>query len=243
MNTKKLSNPFFNIYMSSKGYYRAEVLRVCLRDAGLNGSVTRQIGNILQEQFKPENYREIGGVAYFRNNWLELEMVYPQKIQEVERSLDKFSHGDYSGLEELSLFASEAVDFHQEHHGKNILLNAIKFSFKAAYKKHRDDSQDLLLSESERRSWVDRYKELMSHYTIVPLHEHIDQYGFLGWFHIHPSGSGPSPADINFSSERDLPALVFSALPTYQKTGIGIHLLHLGKSELLYQGLLQSQKQ
>ncbi len=228
--------------MSTKGHYRAEILRVCLRDAGLTDSVTKQIENILQEQFKPENYREIGGVAYYKNDWLDLRTVHPPEIQEVEKALNKFSEGDYSGLERLSLFANSAVDFHQEHHGKNPLFNAIKLSFEAAYEKYKEDPQYLIFSENERTTWVNRYKKIMSHYTIVPLHEHNNQYGFLGWFHVHPSGNGPSPADINFNSD-DIPALVLSALPTYKKTGIEIHLIHFGKSELLYQGPLQAHKQ
>ncbi|MEK6809123.1 MAG: hypothetical protein AABY40_00455 [Nanoarchaeota archaeon] len=224
--------------MLTKGDFRAKALKICLRDAGLTESVTKQLDHILQEQFKPENYRELGGVAYFRNNWLELDLVHPPQIKEVEDSLVKFSQGDYSGLDSLSLFVNDAVDFHQKYHGEVILFNALRHYINAVYNKSKEDPNNLSLTEKERRNAIEIYKRLMKSYTVVPLDEHIDKPGFLGSFHVHPSGSKPSPADINSSSEDDLPALVFSALPTYPKTGISIYLLHLGNEELLYQGPL-----
>ena len=170
----------------TKGDHRAEALKICLRDAGLTESVTRQLDHILQEQFKPENYRELGGVAYFRNRWLELDLVHPPEILEVEDSLDKFSQEDYSGLEKLSLFAGVAINFHRQNHGKDFLFDALEYYLNAVYNKFREDPDHLLLPEDNRKSLVETYKKLMSNYTIVPTHEHINQPGFLGWFHVHP---------------------------------------------------------
>lgn len=229
--------------MNTKGHYRAEVLRICLRDAGLNKSVIQQIGCILQEQFKPENYMEISGIAYFRNNWLDLEIVHSPELLEVDNSLEKLSNGDYSGLEKLSLFANQAVDFHSEHHGENVFFDALKVYFDVAYKTFKEDPEHHFLREMDRKKMVELYKELSGFYTIVPVHEHIDKPGFLGWFHVHPRGTKPSPADINSSSNNDIPALLISALPTYLTTGLQIYLLHYGKTELLYHGSLQPAKE
>lgn len=226
----------------TRGKFQAEVLRICLKTEKITESVSKDLDDILQEQFKAENYREVSGVALFKDEWLSLEIVHYEGIKEVEEALDKFSRGDYSGLEKLSQFAAQAVDFHEKHHGHDSMLSAMKNVFRVASNVYAE-KLELPYTTERRKELVGKYNDyILGSYTIFPLIDYIDKKGFLGWFHVHARGTKPSPGDIADNRESDTPALVLSALPSYKETGIDIYLLHHGNVEHLYQGLVYPAK-
>lgn len=228
--------------MKTNGDYRAKALKVCITKIGLVPASVADLEKILEEQFKEQTCIEISGAVFYKNNCLSLEMIYAQQIQEVVEALKLFQEGDYSSLKTLSDFAAQATEFHEEHHGKNTFFNAIYLSFQAAYQASVKDHRKISLSEKERKEWTDMYKELLRHYTIVPIGEKLKQQGFLGSFHVHGNGSKPSPADIAESLKVGCPELVISATSDYQQSGIKLYLIHAGSFELLYQGPLKSKE-
>src|SRR3989344_8871858 len=88
---------------------RVESLKVYIQKIGLTDCLVSQLDHILAEQFRESTIREVAGSAFSREGKLELEIIKNSVMNNIEEAMFLFQRGDYSRIQELYQFASQAA--------------------------------------------------------------------------------------------------------------------------------------
>ncbi|GEM_PF-6396194 len=206
--------------------------------APLSAHIITQLTSILEEQDQEKS--EVGGAILQDQHGLELKVIKPLKVINLEKALAEFKEGKYDHSALLLNYLAETITnqkaYHSEKSREILFLNYLQEEIQLTSTKRSSlETRNEIIEDYQRyilgTSYPGELEELL-----------VNSPYFRGVFHVHYNGSEPSPADISNNKKLSIPSLVLSATPKYKEEVIKLYLIHAGSFELLYQGLLQSVK-
>ncbi len=202
-----------------------------------------EIDRVLQQQFKVDNFHEIGGSIFKKEDRLELRIVKSEITRGLDGALARFEHDNDDDAREtlyqhaLWVIGANGAYVDESNDDFRIMLGLAKYLLE------RKDS-----TPEKRAGILSFYKHYMlqTAYRFYDTELGMKEEGFLGMFHVHNDGSEPSPGDLK-ALQLNMISVVISAEPDYHQKGIALYVIHSGAPpdqgyETLYQGPLTPQK-
>lgn len=203
-----------------------------------------QVLGILKTQFEKDYCGEVGGSIFHQPTGLEFLLVRPKKFISLEEKLALFEAGEIADYNELASIAEPVVDNFSKKKAKNggefrfYILNEFYNALKSIIK---EPERVKKITPENRKEIIDCYKQffLNSRYPVSLSELEAPGKKLIGIFHVHPSGLGPSEEDLIANQKLLFPIGVVAGTNNYLTSGVRIHLIYSGKSNLLYEGPLR----
>lgn len=225
--------PSMNEIRKRLEFCNAQILKTYFAK-GLTDNFIQQLTLVLQQQFKPDYYRNVEGSVFQREDDLELKIIKPELLRFAESALAQLVAGNRANLDLLTNFADDVYYQSPREQEDTELFTGFK-EFIERIQQGYQFPKDL------RKEFATHYQNfvLSRLFLYDPVDFKVLEEDFRALFLINENTAEPSQIEQKLNLQTKNSILLISANSDYVNSGVKLYLIHSGSFGILYEGPLK----